>query len=129
MRKILILAAAFALFCACHERPKEEDIVGPVAKSYYDQLIEGRYEEFVDGHYQADSIPASYREQLIANAQMFIAQQVKEHGGISRVQLVRSQTDTAKHAANVFLNFTYGDSTSEEVVVPMVFHRGIWLMR
>ena len=41
---------------------KKEDVdpaavAGNVAKQYYQYLLDGKYEEFVDGHYQPDSIP------------------------------------------------------------------------
>ena len=96
---------------------KKEDVdpaavAGNVAKQYYQYLLDGKYEEFVDGHYQPDSIPGVYREQLITNAKMFVGRQ-KE----------------AKHVANVFLNIAYGDSTTEEVVVPMVLVDGNWMMK
>lgn len=129
MRKLLIIFVGLAALVACSRKHSEEDVAGQTAKAYYDQLVRGDYDSFVDGHWQPDSIPASYREQLVANAQMFMAQQEKEHGGISRVGLVRTQGDTVSKSANVFLNFTYGDSTTEEVVVPMVYRRGLWLMK
>lgn len=129
MKKILFAAIAFPLLCACQETPSQSDIAARAAKAYYDQLLEGKYEQFVDGHYQPDSIPAVYREQLVANAKMFIGQQQKEHRGICQVNVVRADVDTAAHAAHVFLTFLYGDSTSEEVVVPMVFQDGLWYLR
>ena len=99
------------------------------AKQYYDQLVEGRYADFVDAHYQPDSIPASYREQLVANARMFMGQQQAEHRGIKEVRIAHAMADTASHQASVFLVLCYGDSTSEEVLVPMVERRGTWLLR
>ena len=31
--------------------------------------------------------------------------------------------------ANVFLIFVYGDSATEEVLVPMIEHKDVWYMR
>ncbi len=129
MKKILFAAIGFSLLCACQDAPSQNEIAARAAKAYYDQLIEGKYEQFVDGHYQPDSIPAVYREQLVANAKMFVGQQQDEHHGIRRVDVVRADVDTAKHVGNAFLTFLYGDSTSEEVVVPMVFQDGLWYLR
>ena len=36
---------------------------------------------------------------------------------------------TVRRVANVFIVFAYGDSTTEEVLVPMVLHKGVWYMR
>ncbi|SFG66410.1 hypothetical protein [Prevotella sp. KH2C16] len=129
MKKILFVIAGLSLLGACQKAPSQNEIAARAAKAYYDQLLEGKYEQFVDGHYQPDSIPAVYREQLVANAKMFIGQQQDEHRGIRQVNVVRADVDTAKHAGNAFLTFLYGDSTSEEVVVPMVYQGGLWYLR
>ena len=113
---------------------KKEDVdpaavAGNVAKQYYQYLLDGKYEEFVDGHYQPDSIPGVYREQLITNAKMFVGLQKEVHQGMVKVDVAKVSADTANHVANVFLNIAYGDSTTEEVVVPMVLVDGNWMMK
>lgn len=129
MKKFLVLAAVIPWLYACQKAPSENDIAAQAAKAYYNQLLEGKYELFVDGHYQPDSIPAVYREQLVANAKMFVGQQKDERRGIRRIDVVRADVDTSKHVGNVFLSFFYGDGTSEEVVVPMVYQGGLWYLR
>lgn len=105
------------------------EVAAHAAKQYYDYLLQEKYDAFVDGQYRPDAIPSSYREQLIANSKMFMSQQAQEHRGIKEVRIVDAKADTAQHAANVFLLFAYGDSTSEEINVPMVEHEGIWYLR
>lgn len=109
--------------------PTAGDIAAQAAKVYYEQLLNGDYGSFVDGRYQPNSIPESYRQQLIANAKMYVDQQEKEHKGIKGVAVADATADTTKHVANAFLTFTYGDSTKEDVVVPMVESGGVWYMR
>ena len=104
-------------------------VAGNVAKQYYQYLLDGKYEEFVDGYYQPDSIPGVYREQLITNAKMFVGLQKEVHQGMVKVDVAKASVDTANHVANVFLNIAYGDSTTEEVVVPMVLVDGNWMMK
>ena len=104
-------------------------VAGNVAKQYYQYLLDGKYEEFVDGYYQPDSIPGVYREQLITNAKMFVGLQKEVHQGMVKVDVAKVSADTANHVANVFLNIAYGDSTTEEVVVPMVLVDGNWMMK
>ena len=60
---------------------------------------------------------------------MFAGQQRDIHGGILQVSVVRVVADTARHVADAFLSLAYGDSTSEEVVVPMVERNKIWYMK
>ena len=129
-KQIFTLAAVVAvLFAACGHEPKSDDVVAQTAKVYYDHLLHGKYDHFVDGTYRPDSIPASYREQLIANARMYVAQQQTERGGICGVAAVGAQVDTARHQANAYVMLTFGDSTREQIVVPMVCHDGVWYMR
>ncbi|MBR5697288.1 MAG: hypothetical protein IKX44_01520 [Prevotella sp.] len=110
-------------------KPDPADVAAQAAKQYYDYLLKGKYEAFVDGKYRADSIPGSYRDQLIMNMKMFVGQQEREHRGIKETRVVNAEADTARHEANVFLVFCYGDSTVEEVLVPMVESKGIWYLR
>ena len=118
-----------ALCWSCDHGPAPEEVAAQAAKTYYDLLLQGKYDQFVDGRYQPDSIPASYREQLVANAKMFIGEQQEAHRGIKEVRIANAKADTLHHVANVFLVFVYGDSTNEEVLVPMVEHKGVWYTR
>lgn len=132
MDKIIYLLLSFVVVfvsCGRDEGTDEGELAAVAAKGYYDDLQKGKYEEFVDARYQPDSIPGSYRDQLIDNAKMFIGQQKEEHRGIKEVRIVNAKADTLHHTANVFLVFAYGDSTSEQVVVPMVKAKGVWKMR
>ena len=128
MKKLFYFFVAL-LAVACSSGPDPGEVAAQAAKEYYMQLLAGKYEHYVDGFYRPDSIPASYRRQLIDNAKMFVGQQKDERRGILDVRVVNAVADTVKRSANVFLIFAYGDSTSEEVVVPMVQHRGVWYMR
>lgn len=125
----LIVPMAIMALMACSSGHTPEELVARKAKLYYEKLVQGDYEMFVDGKYRPDSIPASFRKELIANAKMFIGQQKKEHKGIRSVGIDRAVADTAKHVASVFLTLGYGDKTTAVVVVPMVEHKGIWYLR
>ena len=84
MKKILAVVLLAVLMEACKEAPKPEDVVAQTAKTYYEMLLRGDFELFVDGTYRPDSIPASYREQLVANAKMYSNEQQEAHKGIHR---------------------------------------------
>ena len=126
---LLSLPLWMGLGWGCSPKVDPADVAAQVAKQYYDYLLEGKYEAFVDGKYRPDSIPGSYRDQLVMNMKMFMGQQEREHRGIKEARIVNAVADTARHEANVFLVFCYGDSTVEEVVVPMVESQGIWYLR
>ena len=87
------------------------------------------YQEFVAGYQQRNRIPKGYQEQLLLNAQMFVEQQKEDHKGMKSVDIISAKADTAHHVADVFLSLAYGDSTKEQIVVPMVQVDGDWKMR
>jgi hypothetical protein len=45
------------------------------------------------------------------------------------VRVSNAKTDTIQKYTNVFLVLCYGDSTNEEIVVPMVEREGRWRMK
>lgn len=130
--KHLLLLFSVALLFACSGKdngPTAAQLAAQAAQNYYTQLLRGDYEAFVAGRYQPHAIPDGYKEQLVANAKMFIGQQKDDHQGIVKAQAVDAQADTTRHVANVFINLSYGDRTTEEIVVPMVEKKGVWYMR
>lgn len=128
MKKLLYLFVAMVIV-ACSSTPDQGEVAARAAKEYYGYLLQGDVASFVDGHYRPDSIPDTYREQLITNTKMYVNQQNEEHRGIKDIRIVDTKTDMQKHAANVFLVLSFGDSTSEEIVVPMVESGGVWYLR
>ena len=62
---------------ACGDVSKEE-LASMAAKGYYDHLIQGEYEQFLEG---SDMLPedAAYRSQLLDNYRQFMEAQQKDH--------------------------------------------------
>lgn len=121
MKKILFFLLSVMSLFSCKEKvPDPGYYAGIAAKGYYDMLLEGRYDEFVDGQNMPHRIPEEYRQQLVLNAKMFVEQQKNEHRGMKAFQILDAKADTAHHLADVYLSVTYGDSTKEQIVVPMV---------
>lgn len=131
MKRLLrLLAFGFCLFAlGCSKGPTAEEQASLAAKGYYDHLLAGEYDHFMEGKYGFDTISASYREQLTANAKQFVAMQKDKHRGIREVRVSNARMDSAVNVMQVFMVFCYGDSTNEEVLVPMVEHQGRWQMR
>ena len=126
MKKLVILAL---LVTACGGASKEE-LASLAAKGYYDHLIHGEYEQFYEGMDQREfTSQADYRSQMLENLRQFMARQEQEHRGILEVRVSNAVTDTTQQLTNVFLVLCFGDSTNEEVVVPMVERQGAWRMK
>ena len=126
---LVVLAAMLLIACGGKSDDNPSEMVGRTAKLYYDNLLHGRYDVFVDGFYRRDSIPGSYRSQLIDNARMYVAQMNDDHHGLHRVDLIRATADTARNEGRAFLLLCFADSTREEIVVPMVRVEKLWMMR
>ena len=126
---LVILAAMLVIACGGKGGDNPSEMAGRTAKLYYENLLHGRYDVFVDGFYRPDSIPSSYRSQLIDNARMYVAQMNDVHRGLARVDLIHATADTARNEGRAFLLLCFADSTREEVVVPMVRIENLWMMR
>ncbi len=128
MRKLPLILLVVLLTACSH--PSKEEMASLAAKGYYEHLIKGETEQFLAGRVGADSLPESYRSQLLDAYRQFVAQQEQNHLGIQEVRVVRAQTDSLADYTNVFLTLCFGDSTNEEIVVPMVEQgEGRWRMR
>lgn len=102
---------------------------GTTAQEYYKLLLDEKYDDFVAGMDGGDSLPADYRQQMVANTAMFVADQKELHKGIKEITLSRCVADTAAHTAEAMLNIIYADSVKEVVCVPLVERNGIWYMK
>ena len=128
MRKLVVLVI-LAILAACGSATKEE-LASMAAKGYYDHLIHGEYEQFYEGMDQRELTgEAEYRSQMLDNLRQFMARQEKEHHGVLEVRVSNVTTDTVQQFTNVFLVLCFGDSTNEEIVVPMVERNGSWRMK
>ncbi len=139
MRKLLfiICLGIVPLLFSCHKDEKPDIAAATTAKEYYDLLLSGNSEQFVRGMYLPDTIPVSYREQLVANAKMFMERMKNEHNGIYEVRVVNcinedikdNKGETIGRTATAFLVMCFGDSLNEEIAVPMVERNGHWYMK
>lgn len=134
MRHIIYLITT--LYClalaSCGNKASDvspDELAARAAKLYYENLLHGKCEAYIDGFYRPDSIPESYREQLIVSAKQYVGQMKKDHQGLVSVETAGARVDTAKHVGEAYLLLGFGDKTKEEVVVPLVLHDGCWMLR
>lgn len=129
MRRLMLIMMLAAAMTACKRETPPDTAASDAARVFYGHLLAGNYAAFVDGMHFADSIPGEYREQLVVNTKMFVANQREMHGGLVSADVLRQERDSIAPEANVFVLLTYKDSTKEEIVVPMVLSGDEWLMR
>lgn len=128
MKHLLFAAFVFLALCACSS-PTPEEMASLAAKGYYEHLLKGEYDKFLEGKAGSDSLPEAYRAQLLDGYKQFVAQQNSLHNGIHDIRIVNARRDTLLNYTNVFLMLCFGDSTNEQVSVPMIEHNGSWRMR
>ena len=125
----LVLVAVVAIVACGKKTGGDNKAAAYFAKGYYERLIEGNYEGYVDALNYPDSIPSSYRRQLVLNAKLFTEKQKSIHGGWVGVEIAGCVIDSLSPTAQAILNLCYADSTREKVVVPMVERDGRWYIR
>ena len=107
-----------------------EELASLAAKGYYEHLIHGEYEKFLEGKVGLNSREdKKYWSQLLDNCHQFMRQQENSHRGVREVRVVNAKTDSIQKYTNVFMVLCFGDSTNEEIVVPMVEQDGRWFMK
>ena len=125
---VMLLATVIVVGCG-RKAGNDKNAAAMFAKGYYERLIEGNYEGYVDALNYPDSVPPSYRSQLVLNAKLFAEKQKKLHGGWVAVEIADCVVDNQTSTAQAILSLCYADSTRENVVVPMVERDGRWYIR
>ncbi|MBR1546684.1 MAG: hypothetical protein IJ633_07840 [Prevotella sp.] len=125
---VFCLLSVFWQSCS-HQEPTLEELAGKAAKEYYDHLLAGDYEAFLQGKADSDSLPSDYRQELLHAYEHFMQEQEKSHGGIVGVALTNARKDSLQQVMQAFLLLTFKDSVKEEIVIPMVLRDGQWKMR
>ncbi len=126
----ILLAVCLLLFSACRKKEADrESLVGQVALEYYGYLLRGDCASYVDAVWREKPLRPSERAELIDNVKMFAAGQEKERCGIKSADVDRVEISADGLSADVFLLLLYGDSTREQVLLPMTSHGGIWYLR
>jgi hypothetical protein len=118
------------MLLGCSSSTPEEQ-AARAARAYYQHLIDDRPAEFLQGKADADSLPDSYRAQLLMAINQYRADMLDKHNGLNEVRVSDNvaRRDTSLHLTYAFLLLCYGDSTQEEITVPMVERDGQWLMK
>lgn len=124
--RVAALALCVMLPAACGCRQTEHEAVRAAAQQYYGLLLAGDYEAFVSAMAGTDSLPLSYRSQMVDMVAQHAAE-MQEKGGLAKV--VATRDSLLDSVAYVFLDVTFGDSTVEQVGLKMVREGDCWKMR
>ena len=114
----------------CQEVSLEQQ-AAEAAQSYYQRLLDGYPDGFLAGKAAYDEMPADYRDQLVKANEQYMKDVEQKHNGLRSVVVSPNvgRIDSTLHVVYAFLLLSYGDSTKEEVTVPMVQVDGEWKMK
>ena len=111
---------------ACHDDhlSRDQRAARKAAERCYAYLIKGKYDKYVDQMASSEQWPESYRSQMADLMKEHVATLTGCHGALLEVEAVG---DTLLNdRAQVFLQVTFSDETSEEIGVPMRRIEGKW---
>ena len=130
LRAILPALAALVLLLSCggkdEKKAKSYDSPSDVAVAAYEHLMRGEYEQYLDCVAAYDSIPAGYRAQLVVVAVGYDGE-VKE--GEKQNDKENEMPGASKAFKVVHIDITFGDSTREEIAVPVIRQNGKWRLQ
>jgi hypothetical protein len=108
-----------------------EQQAAEAAQGYYQRLLDGYPDGFLAGKAAYDQLPADYRDQLVKANEQYLKDIQQKHNGLRSVVVSPNvgRKDSTLHVVYAFLLLSYGDSTEEEVTVPMVQVDGEWKMK
>ena len=144
LRRTLPLLSFHLLASACSSEPSPEELTrialeaaSNEATRAYQLLLDHDYAGFIHarqgmdtiGVAPADSIGRQYKEQLIDACLQYQHKLQTTHGGINTFTVSNAVMDSTIHQAHIFLLLQLGDSTQEEILVPMVEYKGKWVMK
>ena len=114
----------------CQEVSLEQQ-AAEAAQGYYQLLLDGYPDVFLAGKAAYDEMPSDYHDQLVKANEQYVKDMQQKHNGLRSVAISPNvgRSDSTLNVVYTFLLLSYGDSTQEEVTVPMVQVDGDWKMR
>ena len=96
------------------------------AEIYYQNLLAGQYEKYLEGISGVCAMLPEQRTQTLQALKAFCQNQQAQHGGMVSVRGVEALLQDKR--AEVYMDIIYADSVSERIVVPMVLEDSVWRM-
>lgn len=128
MRKLLYFGFAIALISCLTAACKRELSAREAAEKYYGCLIRGDVEGYMQGMADYDSLTTEYREQLRDMFLQYLDYEERMRSGFISVEATRD-TLIDERSSYVFVMVTYGDSTQEQLSLPLVLTDKGWRMK
>lgn len=135
--RLFLLLPTIALFAVgCNNTAKDDVAQNPTAEdadsmalNCYRMQMNGQFDEFVANIHSCDGTPHDYKQRYIYMLRQHQKQIIKEKGGITDIEVIRTEMHHNNCMANVFLKIGYKDGSYEEIIYPMIFNKNHWRMQ
>ena len=96
---------------------------------YYNLRANGHFNDYVASMHSCLNTTDNYKQNMIRMLQHHQNEIIKEKQGVNRVEVIKTTMHDNNKMANVYLNVTFNDSSREEVIFPLVYENGKWLIQ
>ena len=128
MKKLFWLYILCLLLAACGKKLNDHEKARLAAEEYYGYLIAGDADSYARSIHNYDSLPAEYQTQLCDMFAQYIDDERSLRGGLVTATAIRDTIINEKYAY-VFLEVAFGDSTIEQVSLPLVCTGKRWMLK
>ena len=128
MRKLLYFFIALVTISVIVSSCRKDMSAREAAEKYYGYLIKGDVDGYMRGMADYDSLTEEYREQLRDMFLQYLDYEKQMRSGLISVEATRD-TLIDEHNSYVFVLVTYGDSTQEQLSLPLVLTDKGWRMK
>ena len=132
MKKAAYFLLTLMLVLSCSEGGRDlsqfsSDGARSAAEYFYELLANGQSQAYVDNMQESASMDTAKYSQFVDLMEQFLHEEKELRGGILSA---RAERDTMVDTVSmVYLNVHFGDSTREEIMLPVVYTRGRWWIR
>ena len=122
---LFVVGLASLLLTACRHK---ENTPSEAAERYYSYLAKGDVDHYMRGMADYDQLPEEYRSQLRDMFLQYLDREEQSRQGILSATALRDTVIDGR-LAHVFLEVLFGDSTREQVSLPLVLTDEGWRMK
>lgn len=119
------------LVCCNKPQPVQEDpfytTPSRAAEYFYTSLMEDRYPDCLEVMAR-DTVPEDLHQETLDMLAEYASQMKTNKEGLQAVEVI-SEEALSDSLAQVLMSFTYGDGTSERVLVPMICRNQRWALQ
>lgn len=99
------------------------------AQDYYQLLVNGQTRDYVNAISASDTMDSTMYNQMCDLVSQYLAHEDEVHHGLKAATATGDSLNIQDSLATVFLDVTYGDSTTEHISLPLKFHNGMWRIK